>query len=154
MACEKWDRDGKETGWSEPAHLEVGLLEPADWSAPWIKASEIVPVNNDAAHCGFSMTTVPVIKENFLRRGTGKPSSQVPLDGRAKAEGANMATLEKLAPCPLFRREVDLRGKIVRARAYVAAPGFFELRINGSKVGDRELEPGVTPYREDVVRRA
>ena len=146
-----WGKDGKETGWSEAARLEVGLLVPEDWSAQWIKAPEIAPVNNDAARLWVRMTTVPVIKENFLSGGANEPGSEVPLEERAKAETANMATLEKLAPCPLFRREVEIRGKIVRARAYVAAPGFFELRINGSKVGDRELEPGVTPYREKTL---
>ena len=108
-------------------------------------------MNNDAARLWVRMTTVPVIKENFLSGGANEPGSEVPLEERAKAETANMATLEKLAPCPLFRREVEIRGTIVRARAYVAAPGFFELRINGSKVGDRELEPGVTPYREKTL---
>jgi alpha-L-rhamnosidase len=146
-----WDKEGQEAGWSEAAVLEIGLLVPEDWSAQWIKAPEIAPVNNDASRRWVRMTTVPVIKENFLRGGGNEPGSEVPLDERARAEEANMAMLEKLAPCPLFRREIEMRGKIVRARAYVAAPGFFELRINGQKVGDRELEPGVTPYREKTL---
>jgi alpha-L-rhamnosidase len=31
-----WSADGVETAWSAPASFEMGLLEPADWSASWI----------------------------------------------------------------------------------------------------------------------
>ncbi len=33
-----WDRDGKPSGWSKPAHWQMGLLNPDDWSAKWIEA--------------------------------------------------------------------------------------------------------------------
>ena len=33
-----WDRDGKPSGWSKPAHWQMGLLKPEDWSAKWIEA--------------------------------------------------------------------------------------------------------------------
>jgi len=31
-----WDADGRESGWSDPAWWEMGLLAPADWSGKWI----------------------------------------------------------------------------------------------------------------------
>src|SRR5207302_1044683 len=31
-----WDRDGKPSGWSEPALWSMGLLAPSDWKAQWI----------------------------------------------------------------------------------------------------------------------
>ncbi len=31
-----WDEAGRETGWSEPAFWEMGLLSPGDWKAEWI----------------------------------------------------------------------------------------------------------------------
>ena len=146
-----WENNGRETDWSDTASLDVGLLQPENWSAQWIKAPDLVPVNDDAARVWVKMTTVPVITENFLPVGAKEPASPVPAEERAKAEAGNMAVLEKLAPCPLLRREVELQGAIRRGRAYVAAPGFFELRINGRKVGDKELEPGVTPFSEQVL---
>ena len=33
-----WDERGQPTAWSAPAHWEMGLLAPADWSAAWIEA--------------------------------------------------------------------------------------------------------------------
>jgi alpha-L-rhamnosidase len=34
-----WDAQGQPTGWSEPAFWEMGLLDPADWSARWIEST-------------------------------------------------------------------------------------------------------------------
>jgi len=31
------DENGKDSGWSEPAHLELGLLSANDWKAQWIR---------------------------------------------------------------------------------------------------------------------
>ena len=46
----------------------------------------------------------------------------------------------------LLRKEVTLNGKVVRARAYVTALGYYELRINGEKVGSSVLDPAWTTY--------
>ncbi len=154
-----WDQNGKESAWSEPAWFEMGLTEEADWTAHWICTS-IQPVNNDASDFWVHMTTVPVTESNFKTASHGitdgihpqntlEALSQMPTAAEMSvAEAGNLEILEHLTPCPLVRREVELNGKIKRARAYVSAPGFFELRINGKKVGDRELEPGVSPYHE------
>ncbi len=32
-----WDASGKDSGWSETAHFEMGLLDVADWKANWIE---------------------------------------------------------------------------------------------------------------------
>jgi alpha-L-rhamnosidase len=32
-----WDNHGNASGWSKPAFWEMGLLEPSDWSAHWIR---------------------------------------------------------------------------------------------------------------------
>jgi len=49
---------------------------------------------------------------------------------------------------PLLRREFDLTGKVRRAFLHVSARGFYEVRINGQKVGDELLAPGCTDYGE------
>lgn len=33
-----WDKDGNVSGWSEPAHWSMGLLDPDEWKAQWIGA--------------------------------------------------------------------------------------------------------------------
>ncbi len=32
-----WDKDKKPSAWSAPARFSMGLLEPGDWTGPWIK---------------------------------------------------------------------------------------------------------------------
>ncbi len=51
---------------------------------------------------------------------------------------------------PLLRRSFRLRGAPRRARAYVTALGFVELRINGTVVGDDRMAPGWTDYRQRI----
>jgi hypothetical protein len=50
-------------------------------------------------------------------------------------------------PLPMFRREFTVARKVTRATAYISGLGFFELYLNGRKVGDHVLEPGWTNYR-------
>jgi alpha-L-rhamnosidase len=45
-----------------------------------------------------------------------------------------------------LRKEFELGGSIVRARAYISALGYYELRLNGRKVGRNVLDPGWTTY--------
>jgi alpha-L-rhamnosidase len=51
----------------------------------------------------------------------------------------------------LLRKDLTLHGKIVRARAYVTALGYYELRINGEKVGTNVLDPAWTTYPTRVL---
>jgi alpha-L-rhamnosidase len=51
----------------------------------------------------------------------------------------------------LLRKEFVLDGKVVRARAYVTALGYYELRINGEKVGSNVLDPAWTTYPVRVL---
>jgi alpha-L-rhamnosidase len=50
------------------------------------------------------------------------------------------------SPAPHFRKEFNLGKSIASARIYVTAHGFYEMHINGKKVGDQVLTPGWTSY--------
>lgn len=50
-----------------------------------------------------------------------------------------------------FRKEFRLDEQPTRARAYVAGIGYYELRINGQKVGDHVLDPGWTTFEKRVL---
>lgn len=45
-----------------------------------------------------------------------------------------------------FRRVYNLPQQIKNARAYISGLGYYELFINGRRVGDHRLEPGYTAY--------
>ncbi|MBI4165785.1 MAG: family 78 glycoside hydrolase catalytic domain [Acidobacteria bacterium] len=48
----------------------------------------------------------------------------------------------------LLRKEFQIPGPIRRARAYVTALGYYELRLNGEKVGKNVLDPGWTTFEK------
>ena len=51
---------------------------------------------------------------------------------------------------PLLRKEVAITGKVKRARVYVSGLGWSELYINGKKVSDDVLSPGLTDYSQEI----
>ncbi len=53
-----------------------------------------------------------------------------------------------------LRKAFPLDQPVTRARAYVAGLGYYELRLNGQKVGDHVLDPGATNYAKRVLYAA
>ena len=51
---------------------------------------------------------------------------------------------------PLLRKEFTLQQPVAAARLYLCGLGLYELSINGTRVGDRVLDPALTDYRERV----
>ena len=54
----------------------------------------------------------------------------------------------KYPPSPYFRKEFSLDKQIASARIYATSHGFYELHLNGKKVGDQVLTPGWTSYHK------
>jgi alpha-L-rhamnosidase len=52
----------------------------------------------------------------------------------------------RYSPSPQFRKEFELTKTIASARIYVTSHGFYEIQLNGKKVGDQVLTPGWTSY--------
>lgn len=52
----------------------------------------------------------------------------------------------RYAPSPHFRKEFTIDKIILEARVYVTSHGYYELHLNGNKVGDQVLTPGWTDY--------
>ena len=51
---------------------------------------------------------------------------------------------------PMLRKEFTLDKPVARARAYVTGLGYYELRLNGKRVGDRVLDPPYTGFDKRV----
>jgi len=64
---------------------------------------------------------------------------------------ASEAAMYADRPAPLFRKEFMVPKEVKRARAYVSGLGYYELHINGAKVGDHVLDPGWTTYSKRVL---
>lgn len=54
-------------------------------------------------------------------------------------------------PSPLLRQDVTLDKPVRSARAYVSGVGYFELYINGSRIGENVLDPGQTNYEKHTL---
>jgi alpha-L-rhamnosidase len=68
-----------------------------------------------------------------------------PSDWKAKWIEMRRDTL-RYSPSPHFRKEFTLNKPVASARVYVTSHGFYELQLNGKKVGDQVLTPGWTSY--------
>ena len=60
-------------------------------------------------------------------------------------------TEERALPARMLRKEFEIAKKLRRATAYVSGLGLFELYLNGQKVGDHVLAPGLTDYDKRVL---
>jgi alpha-L-rhamnosidase len=49
-------------------------------------------------------------------------------------------------PCPYLRTSFSVDGPVSSARAYITSLGFYELFLNGQRVGDASFTPGYTSY--------
>lgn len=49
-------------------------------------------------------------------------------------------------PAPYFRKEFDVKKNFQSARVYLTGLGYYELYINGKKIGDHVLSPDQTNY--------
>ena len=67
--------------------------------------------------------------------------------GDWKAKWIELETdTNRYSPSPHFRKEFSLSKPILKARIYVTSHGFYELHLNGKKVGDQVFTPGWTSY--------
>lgn len=86
---------------------------------------------------------------------SGRPSEWSPRAEWTNGEVDNdewrpdwIGAADEKGPLPLFRREFRSGRRPSRALLDVCGLGFFEVRLNGRKVGDHELDPGWTDYRK------
>jgi len=63
-------------------------------------------------------------------------------------EGEVLDDENRHLPARMLRRELIVDHKIKRATAYMCGLGLSELYINGSKIGDHVLSPGLTDYNK------
>ena len=54
-------------------------------------------------------------------------------------------------PAPLFRRAFETDRTVEKARVYISGVGYYELYLNGDKVGNHVLDPAFTRYDERVL---
>ncbi len=54
-------------------------------------------------------------------------------------------------PLPIFRRRVEIAQPVTQAVIHICGLGQYELRLNGQRVGNRQMDPGWTNYRRTCL---
>lgn len=54
-------------------------------------------------------------------------------------------------PAPLLRKAFVIKGPVRRATAYICGLGYYELSMNGFKIGNHVLDPPITDYTKRVL---
>jgi len=113
-----WDKDGKLSPWSEPARWSMGLLKPEDPST-----------SKDSAAAGWQGARWVGLEKEASAAFQSK-------DGRTKL------------PARYLRRDFELAKPVARATAHVCGLGFFDLHLNGRRVGDHIMDPALSSYHK------
>jgi len=92
---------------------------------------------------------------NGISSGWSKPSRfEMALltesDWNAKWIGMQTAKNSFSTSSPLLRKEMFVNGKVKSARLYISGLGWSELYLNGKKVSNDVLSPGLTDYNKEV----
>jgi len=81
------------------------------------------------------------LDEGFANSAEGPGGEAVDRDALSRLTGRS----------PMLRKEFTLEKKIKRARAYISGLGWYELLINGKKVGNHVLDPATTDYNKRTL---
>jgi alpha-L-rhamnosidase len=119
-----WDEAGNEVGFSETGRFGTALFDQDDWTGKWIGLGDPDEPFSDP--------------ETFQQDRVAPEVDAIEPDPRA----------------PLLRREFQLEKPVRRARAFVCGLGLYELRLNGSKVGDDVLATPRTDFRKRALYAA
>ena len=111
-----WDAQGNISAWALASVWEMGMLKAADW-----QPAQWIELAEDTR-------TSPLVL-----RPVQTSSMKTP-------------TMEKTFPSPLFRKTLSIGKAVSRARMYICGLGYYELFINGRRIGDHQLDPGMTTY--------
>ena len=134
-----WDNHGQ-SATSPTASWEMGLLDPSDWSANWIKAAQVTP-SSDPIALDWCEQVV------YYPTSDGGYERERKLDEVARAKRPErIAKVKAAEPATWLRRRFAIRKPVAKARLYAASLGYTELHLDGNKLNDRVLDPSQTDY--------
>jgi len=118
-----WNNENDATPWSEVSFWCMGLLKKTDWNAKWIGDQP------DLVQKAY--------KENLDN-----------YDPVSKTEFKNVRPVPPASP--MLRKKFTVRSVVKSAFLYASALGYYEISLNGNKVGDQVLAPEWTDFNKRV----
>ena len=144
-----WDALGQLCAWSEPARFETAVMTSSDWCA-----LQALPHSCPIIDIKISLSVF-------------RTASWITRDVPPVPPGDQCAAYHANDPAPYFRTTFTLPGmqapaiptltstadgvSVTWARAYVSGLGYYELFVNGGRVGTAVLDPGWTAYNHTVL---
>ena len=118
-----WNKANDVTPWSEVAKWSMGLLDKSDWKAEWIGDQ-------------------PDLSQKAYRDY---------LDKYDPNKNVELKNIKPIPPSsPMLRKKVTLKKAVKDAYLYVSAHGYYEIALNGKKIGDQVLAPEWTDYNKRI----
>ncbi|WP_194766549.1 alpha-L-rhamnosidase [Tamlana sp. I1] len=111
-----WDESGSVSGWSDVQKFQMGLMDESNWGA-----SKWITLQTDNRTSPY----------RFRDYKTGNMKQGKPVTGFAAS---------------YFRNKINLNKEIDNAQVYICGLGYYELFLNGEKVGDHVLDPAPSNY--------
>ena len=111
-----WSADRVASPWAAPARWEMGMLTPTDW-----QPAQWIELAKDTRNSPWIMRPV-------------------------QTSGMKKPAYKKTFPSPLFRKTFKINKTLTHARMYICGLGYYELHINGRRIGSQQLDPGMTTY--------
>ena len=111
-----WDENEQASNWSSVQSFQMGLMNETNWGA-----AKWISLNKDTR----------TSEHRFRAYKTGKMKEPFMVEGQAAS---------------YFRKVIQTEKEIQSAQAYVCGLGYYELYLNGEKVGDHVLDPAPSNY--------
>lgn len=111
-----WDEKGNASAWSDVNRFSMGLMGQEQWGN-----AQWITLQNDTRES----------PHRFRDYKTGKMKQAVSVEGFAAG---------------YFRKETSIDKAVEKAEAFICALGYYELFLNGKKVGDHVLDPAPSNY--------
>ena len=111
-----WDEKGEVSNWSEIQKFETALIQDSNWGA-----SKWITLKKDTR----------TSKHSYRDYKRGNMKKGKPVKGFAAG---------------YFRKEIDLNKDVENAQVYICGLGYYELYLNGEKVGDHVLDPAPSNF--------
>jgi alpha-L-rhamnosidase len=123
-----WNNRNEATEWSSPARFGVGIISGNDWAAQWIGDKPDVALRE----------YIDYVKRNYNRKDFDSRRWMNP----------------PYTPSPLLRKSFVADDVPVRAVLYSSALGYYEMWINGRRIGNQLQAPEWTNYFRQVQYQA
>ncbi|MDR1224826.1 MAG: glycoside hydrolase family 78 protein [Tannerella sp.] len=122
-----WSSSG-ESEWSEPAYWVTGIIRPFEWQARWIGDKPDTALRTYKSY----------IQDHY----------------KSKDFDVNYWANPPCTPSPLLRKSFIIDRQPKQAFLYVSALGYYEIWLNGNRIGDQLQAPEWTNYFDRVQYRA